>query len=226
MPETEAGIVSTAAATALLLMDTPAELDALRRAGWIKPEGPDRWRLVPLVQGFARWARFTATTATTAQLAACWSVTKVRVAQLAGEGWFKPIAGHRGVYDWAEANSGIVRYLRDDGRRTSRSTAEAHAREVKTREVELRIALRAGELMEHAEHIEILDELLGLVQSELAGLPARLSRDMRERQRIEQAVDAILERLSARAAERSRQLAASFAGAQASATHDAGSMGG
>ena len=55
--EPQAGTVSTAQAMALLLMEHPDELKKLQRDGFIKPIGPDSWRLVDLVQGFARAAR-------------------------------------------------------------------------------------------------------------------------------------------------------------------------
>ena len=55
--EPQAGTVSTAQAMALLLMEHPDELKKLQRDGFIKPIGRDSWRLVDLVQGFARHAR-------------------------------------------------------------------------------------------------------------------------------------------------------------------------
>jgi hypothetical protein len=68
----------------------------------------------------------------------------------------------------------------------------------------LKIEEEQGRLMEHAEHIEILDELVGLVRTELAALPARLTRDLQERRRIERAVDEILHRMADRAEEMAR----------------------
>jgi hypothetical protein len=227
MAENEVGIVSTAQAVRLLALETPAELSKLARAGWIKQEGADRWQLVLLVHGYVRYLKWTANVATTAQLAACWSVTKQRVGQLVAEGWFKPLDGHRGLFNWMDANSGHARYMRDEGRRTTKSAAESRVRDARAEEILLRVGLRSGDLMEHAEHTAIIDEVVGLFRSELSGLPARLTRDLQERGRIEQVVYDILERISARAAEAARNdPVARSGGDKADADDNARSVGG
>jgi phage terminase Nu1 subunit (DNA packaging protein) len=50
----ESGIVTSAVAVALLMLESQAELLELSREGWFRPVGPDRWKLVDLVQGYIR----------------------------------------------------------------------------------------------------------------------------------------------------------------------------
>ena len=226
MAENESGMMTDAQAVLLLAHETPADLFKIERAGWIKRAGPDKWPLGPTVQGHARYWKWKAKTATTPELAACWSITKQRVGQLVAEGWFKPLDGQRGVFDWKDANSGYARYLRDEGRRSSKYMAKSRVRDARAEEIMLRVGLKSGDLMEHAEHIAILDEVVGLFRSELSGLPARLTRDLQERGRIEQAVYDILERISARAAEAAKNIPApGSSGNQADAADNARSMG-
>src|SRR5437667_10347169 len=93
-----AGFVSDEQALQLLLLDIPGELQKLITGGWIKRAGPNRWVLVSLIQGFARYSKWRASVSSTAELAACWGITKQRIQQLVADGWFKPIAGQRGFY--------------------------------------------------------------------------------------------------------------------------------
>jgi hypothetical protein len=51
-------------------------------------------------------------------------------------------------------------------------------------------------------------ELAGMVRSELAGLPARLTRIIDERQKIEAEIDGVLTRLAERAAHKAEGLEA------------------
>jgi phage terminase Nu1 subunit (DNA packaging protein) len=50
----EAGIVSSALAVNLLMLESAAELEALRRQGWFRPVAEGRWKLVELVQGYIK----------------------------------------------------------------------------------------------------------------------------------------------------------------------------
>lgn len=227
MAETGVGIVTEAQALLLFLYETPAELHKVERAGWIKRSGPDRWPLIPLVQGHVKYWKWRATTATTAELAQTWGVTKQFIGQLVDQGWFKPLEGHRGVFNAADAHNGFIRYLRDEGRRTTKSAADSRVRDARAQEIEMRVSLRSGDLMKRAEHVETLDEVIGFFRSELSGLPARLSRDLQERGRIEQALNDILDRIAALAAKSARTLAmARGESGEAFAADDTGQMGG
>jgi hypothetical protein len=226
MADNEAGIVSTALAVSLLALDTPAELQRLSREGWFKPEGPDRWRLVPLVQGFARAAKFTATTATTAQLAACWGVTKQSVGQVSAEGWFKPLDGRRGVFNWLDANAGYVRYLKDGSRRASKSAADSRVRDARAHEIEVRTAERLHRLVAIEEFEAMIEGICGAVRAELSGLPARFTRDLVQRRALEREIHGVLERLADTADTIAERVEKGRAADATVAANGAGSMGG
>lgn len=206
-PQSEPGIVSTTVAVSLLMLDSPAELQRLHREGWVKPRAADRWPLVELVQGFARYAKFQAVTATTAQLAAAFGVTKQRVGQVVAEGWFKPMDGKRGVFNWADAMNGYVRMLKDEGRRTSKGAAESRVRDARTADLEQRMAIRSRELIRFEEAEAALETIVGLVRTEFGGLPARVTRDLTLRREIQNAIDAALARIAKQLATESTTLA-------------------
>jgi hypothetical protein len=87
MAETETGMVTGAGAVSLLMLGAPAELARLAREGWFKPAGPDRWRLVDLVQGYIRHLQAAAKVATTKQLASAFSITATRGLRVRGVVW-------------------------------------------------------------------------------------------------------------------------------------------
>jgi phage terminase Nu1 subunit (DNA packaging protein) len=107
-------------------------------------------------------------------------------------------------FDQDQARLQYLAWLRDPHRRSARAEADAELRRLKTLALQLKIEQEQGQLVEHSAMTEIIDEICGLVRSELAGLPARLTRDLQERRRIERAVDEILRRMSERAEEKAR----------------------
>lgn len=226
MAEPDPGMMTTAQAVMVLAHETPAEMHRLERAGWIKSAGADRWPLIATVQGSIKYWRWRATVATRVELAQAWRVVHQRVGQLVAEGVIKPLEAHRGFFDWSEATGCYVSWLREQDRRSSKSAAESRVRDARAEEIMLRVRLRAGDLMQRSEHVDILDEVVGMFRAELSGLPARLTRDLQERGRIEQAVNDILDRISAAAADTARNLAvARGTGDEANAADNTGPVG-
>ena len=68
----------------------------------------------------------------------------------------------------------------------------------RAREIELRTAVRAGELCEVEEALALCDEVFGGLRSDFGGLPAMASRDLKIRQEIENGVNEILNKTSTR----------------------------
>lgn len=125
-----------------------------------------------------------------------------RVRQLAKEGWIARIERDR--YHLVDVVQGYLRYRNSEDRRASKTGADARVREARAEEINLRVGQRSGNLMEHAEHVAMIHELCGMVRAELGGLPARITRELVERRKIEQAIYELLERLAARAEEMAR----------------------
>jgi hypothetical protein len=193
MAETEAGMVTGAVAVSLLMLGAPAELARLAREGWFKPAGPDRWRLVDLVQGYIRHLQAAAKVATTKQLASAFSITGTRVLQLSDEGWFKPLGKNR--WDRDEATRGYFNFLRADDRRASKSAGEFRLRDAKARVVEMQLAERARDLIPYDEAETALETVVGMVRTEMGGVAARVTRDLVVRRAIEKAVNEALARI-------------------------------
>jgi hypothetical protein len=195
----ETGTVSTAEAVALLAFESPADFLRVMREIGIKPDaGNDRWRTIPLVQQYARHARWRASVATTNELASCWGLTTKRVGQLATEAGFKLVK--RGYYDRNEADAAYIRFLRDQNKRNSKSETDSRVREARALDIEQRTAERARRLIRIEEAEDALTNVVGIIRTELTGMPARVSRDMATRREIEKAIDESLARVCTRLA--------------------------
>lgn len=150
-------------------------------------------------------------------------VTPRRVQQLARDGWIPRAAG--GGYPTVGVVQGYIRFLQDEQRRASRSAAENRVRDARAQEIELRVALRKRTLIDTEEAIGTLDEIVGMVRAETTGLPARITRDLPLRRKIEQELDAIFHRVSDRLAEKADALRKSGDAVAAGGENDAGRLG-
>lgn len=122
--------------------------------------------------------------------------------------------------------NGYIRWLTDEARRTTKVQAESRVRDARAREIELRIAEHEGRLIERTDMEEVVDEYAGTMRSELAGLAARVTRDLTIRRTIEQAIDEILARVAANLRQALARLQASAGADGAVADPNAGQMGG
>jgi len=163
-------------------------------------------------------------TITTEQAGRLLMISAERVRQLTKEGWI-PKAG-RDSYIGADVVQGYIRFRDSEDRRANKTSVETRVRDARAEEISLRVGLRAGQLISHIEHIAIVDELCSLVRTEVQSLPARLTRDLQERRRIEQAVYELLTRLAARAEKMAHVGGASGGAVAAVNNHDAGPVGG
>lgn len=121
---------------------------------------------------------------------------------------------------------GYIRFLTDEQRRASKSQAESRVRDARAREIELRIAEREGRLAELGDLEGVLDEYIGTMRAELAGLPARVTRDLVQRRTIEAAIDDILHRCAAASRQALALLAPGDHANGAGESADAGQVGG
>lgn len=127
------------------------------------------------------------------------------VLQLAKAG-FLPKEGH-GKYPLVGLIRGIIAYYEDLQSKNSKSAAASRATDARTREIELRIKERSRELIALEDARAELADWSAAVRAEFQGIPARYTRDMAERRRLEQEIDGALERLSRRTSEAERALA-------------------
>lgn len=137
-------------------------------------------------------------------------ISEERIRQLVKQGHV-PKSDKRGYVQLVGTVQGYLRYLKEDERRSSKSAADSRVRDARALEIELRIAERSRELIPVEDALTDMAEFVGLVRSELAGLPARLTRIIDERQKIEAEVDGLLNRLADQVAQKTTSLSASRA---------------
>lgn len=142
-----------------------------------------------------------------------------RIRQLVKDGYIPKPA--KNSYPLVGVVQGYIRFLRDEDRRSSKTAAESGLKAARQREVEVRTAERERKLIDVTEHSDIVDELCGLFISGLASLPARVTRDVSMRRKVETECDAIRNDIAARAAERARDVGAGRTAADRDAEDDA-----
>jgi phage terminase Nu1 subunit (DNA packaging protein) len=110
---------------------------------------------------------------------------------------FIPKEGH-GKYTLVGIIRGIIAYYEDLQSKNQKTAAASRATDARTREIELRIKERSRELIPLEDARAELADWSSAVRAEFQGLPARYTRDMKERRRLEQEIDGAFERLSRR----------------------------
>lgn len=134
----------------------------------------------------------------TEDLAQVLGLTPRRLQQLENTGVLVRLA--HGEWDLAASVQAYVQHrVKGQTDRRRRSTgepgsAEAKLKAAKAGREELKLAQEMGELIPTEEAIAILDEVIGTLRADLAGVPARLTREMTWREKIEAEIDAALGR--------------------------------
>lgn len=114
-----------------------------------------------------------------------------------------------GTYDPTAAVHAYVEHLKDQRNKEKPDTPSSldTVRELKAKELEVKLALKERELIELDEAIGLLEEVTGLFNAYLSGLPAEISRNQEERERV----DAIIQQGKQRLSDRFEQAADSLA---------------
>lgn len=121
-------------------------------------------------------------------------LTTERIRGLAKEGFIDKPA--RGVVSRTSAVQGYIKFLKDEERRTSKSAAASAVQAARAKEIELRIARETGELVLRDDVAAFLADHLSIFRSELAGIPAAMTRDMSMREKFESGLNAAIARLA------------------------------
>lgn len=185
--EPQAGTVSTAQAMALLLMEHPDELKKLQRDGFIKPIGRDSWRLVDLVQGFARHARKpdAAAPVSAAALALHLDCVRSYLGKLVEQGVIEKKPDGR--FDQDQCRAKYIAHLRELRKLSPRSEADAAFAAAKTALINIRIDEKRRSTVPIEEAMAREDKIVGMFLSALSSLPAQCAvGDLQIRRRLEQ----------------------------------------
>lgn len=156
----------------------------------------------------------------TATAAALLKVTPRWIQQLAADGWIK--AAGRGKWPLVGTVQGYIAFLKDENARKTKSASQSAVQEARAEEIRRRIAREDRQTIDLAEALEALDRATGEFVQSLSGLPARITRNPRERQRIEAIVDGERQRLADRFAEIAGSLSTGVVSADTGDEDDAG----
>lgn len=88
-------------------------------------------------------------------------------------------------------------HLRETSRTASASAAMARARDARAEATELSLAIARRDVIQASEAETACDFLCGVISEAIGGLPARVTRDMRERRVIEDALRRAQEAIAA-----------------------------
>ncbi len=114
----------------------------------------------------------------------------------------------RGRYSLASVCRGVLGYYEDQLAKTSKGAVAYRATIARTKEIELRIAERQRHLIPLEDARAEMSAVVSEVRAEIAGMGARITRDMELRRQIDSEADGILKRLAERAEKASVALAA------------------
>jgi phage terminase Nu1 subunit (DNA packaging protein) len=158
------------------------------------------------------------------ELAELLMVDQSRITQLTQEGLMKRVA--KGEYDLRQAVQDYIRYLRDQQKRQTLVAADSRVRDARAKDIEARTAQRLGQLVSLSVYDEMIDGFAGVVRSELAGIPARCTRDLVMRRIIERELNAGLRRMAEYAMAQSIRVEAMGGPNASERTNGAGPVGG
>ena len=116
-------------------------------------------------------------------------ITTQWIRQLAKDGYCP--APMRGMVNTVAVIQGYIKSLKDEERRSSKSASASRVQDARATEIELRVARERNKLVDVDEYDAVFDEAFGVVKASFAGLPARVSRDIDFRQKLEAEIDDI-----------------------------------
>lgn len=158
-------------------------------------------------------------TITTVQAARLLMLSDERIRQLVKDGYIPRVA--QGRFNLVTVVQGYIRFLKDDGRRSSKSAADNRVRDARAAEIERRMAREDRDIIMLDEAMAAYDFATGLYLASVSGLPARMTRNASERRRLEAICDGERQRLADRFAEGASALPTGIAAADADDEDDA-----
>ncbi len=145
----------------------------------------------------------TAATITTAQASALLGLSENWINRLHKEG-FVGKAG-RGRWKLDAVVQGYISWLKDEERRHSKSAAHSRMTDLKAVQLEMKLQRERGELVPLEDARLVLDTASALMTSTIMSVPARFTRDPKERKRLEtlvaEALGKVADGLDTKAAE-------------------------
>ncbi len=122
-----------------------------------------------------------------------------RIRQLTKEGWIEKLGPNR--YLAAAVVSGVLAYKDDQIARLSRAGSSSKLQDARAAEIEVRTAERLKTLQRlgRDEGLAVVDAVLGPMRSDLQSVPARVTKDLALRRRLEGELNGVLDSAADRA---------------------------
>lgn len=120
---------------------------------------------------------------TTAQAAKLLGVSEMWIGKL-HKMEYVPKVG-RGKWSLVAVVQGYIRFLKDEDRRSSKSASHSRMTDIKAERLEMQMRAERRELVPLDDTRLVLDTAAGLMQSSLMAVPAKYTRDVAERRRLE-----------------------------------------
>jgi hypothetical protein len=125
-------------------------------------------------------------------------VTPEWVRRLTKDGWITKT--DRGRYRVVDVVQGYIRFVKDEGRRSSKTASHNRLQDIRTRKEELAVAQTERELVPLVEAMTLVDEVAGAVVARINAIPARLTRNIEQREQLQREVDDALTEVADRIA--------------------------
>ncbi len=133
-------------------------------------------------------------------------ITPRRLQQLAAEEYVE--RGTRGRYRLGETVRGYVKSLKDSFEARSAKTGDDEMKELRKRKLRNEIERDEGLTVPTEDALAIIEDIVGTLRGEITGVPARFTRDLKERRKLEAILNDVLERSSKRLGEAGDALSA------------------
>ena len=143
-------------------------------------------------------------------------ITTTQAAKLLGvtEAWigklhkmeYIPKAG-RGRWHLVAVVQGYIKFLKDEDRRSSKSASASRLTDLKAERFEMEMQAERRELVSREDAMLVLDTAATLMQSQMMAVPAKFTRDMPTRRKLEALQAAALGRIADGMDEKAARLA-------------------
>jgi hypothetical protein len=132
-------------------------------------------------------------------LAMALGVSRMRIGQLAADAVIPRIA--KGRFPLLASVAGYVSWLKDEQRRVAKSAGNSRINDARAAEIEIRTAerLKTLQLLGPDEGLAVVDAVLGPMRSDLQSVPARMTKDLALRLRLESELNGVLDSAADRA---------------------------
>jgi hypothetical protein len=100
----------------------------------------------------------------------------------------------KGEYILVNVVRGVVAYYEALLEKSNKAAAASRATDARTRQIEQQMEIRLRNLVPRSEFYQAQDFVVGKIRASLAGLPARVTRNLEDRAKIEAEIDDALRR--------------------------------